>query len=328
MGFLFGSPSQQTSTSSNSLVSGNLAYPTVANSTAPSLGLASDAGNMMASLLGIPGFGTNPSNPAPTSLAPGATVGGNPSPVTSSVGPSFSSPSFMNTILPSSPIGSPKSMNGAPIGMEDLNNSFGSNDGSIGGHIARTIDGINNGSIPDTGAVFGAPGGPTGGPLGVGVPNPVTTPFNPGTPPIVTGGGLPVTNPVSGTPTPVSGTAPSAGSALDDFSNSAGMDFIRSQGVKAIDASQAGKGMLNSGATGQALSDYGTNLGKTYLNNYLQDLGSLAGIGQNQTNSLVDAGRTMASSGTSSGSGTGAKPGLLQTIAGNPGVPAAIAAAA
>jgi hypothetical protein len=111
----------------------------------------------------------------------------------------------------------------------------------------------------------------------------------------------------------IAGNAPtsSAGSALDDFSNSSGMDFIRSQGVKAIDASQAGKGMLNSGATGQALSDYGTNLGKTYLNNYLQDLGSLAGIGQNQTNSLVDAGRTMATSGTSSGTGQGGKPGLL-----------------
>jgi hypothetical protein len=68
-----------------------------------------------------------------------------------------------------------------------------------------------------------------------------------------------------------------------------GYQFNLTQGVKAIDASAASKGLLNSGATGQALTQFGQGLAGNYLNNYVQGLTGLAGLGQNtalQTNAL------------------------------------------
>ena len=133
MGFLTGSPSTQTSSSTNNLVSGNLAFPTVAQSTAPSLGLPSAAGSMMAQLLGIPGFGTNPNNPAPTT-APGATVGSPATPVggfTPSVGGVLQPSSIFGDSAPTA-----KTFVGSPVGQEDLFNGFGSNDGAIGSRLS------------------------------------------------------------------------------------------------------------------------------------------------------------------------------------------------
>src|SRR6516162_886239 len=46
-----------------------------------------------------------------------------------------------------------------------------------------------------------------------------------------------------------------------------GYQFNLQQGVNAIDASAAAHGLLNSGATGKALEQYGQGLGSSYLNN-------------------------------------------------------------
>lgn len=101
--------------------------------------------------------------------------------------------------------------------------------------------------------------------------------------------------------------------ALNAFSNSTGMNFLRDQGVKALEGSQAGKGMLNSGATGQALMQFGQNLGKTHVMSFMDKLLDHSRLGLGAANTLTGAGAW--SKGTSSGSSTGAKPGLVPIAA-------------
>lgn len=125
------------------------------------------------------------------------------------------------------------------------------------------------------------------------------------------------TNPIDQRQPIASSTTPqAAGSGLENFANSAGMQFIRDQGIKSIEGSQAGKGMLQSGATGKALSTFGTNLGKTYLNDYLNHLMDYAGIGSKNAAILGSTGGVSQSTGLSSGSGssTGGKNGLLNNL--------------
>lgn len=105
--------------------------------------------------------------------------------------------------------------------------------------------------------------------------------------------------------------------ALNNWANSAGMQFIRDQGVKAIDGSMAGKGMLQSGATGKALTEYGQNLAQTYLDKYMQQVLGFANLGNDAAKNLAIAGDYSQgkSSGTSSGKSEGAKEGALSKIA-------------
>jgi hypothetical protein len=121
-----------------------------------------------------------------------------------------------------------------------------------------------------------------------------------------------LTAPGAGSPVP---TSAQAGSALDDFSNSAGMGFLRDQGVKAIESSQAGRGLLESGSTGKALSKFGNSLATTYLNDYLQHLTDYAKLGNDSAQTLASAGNynNSQSQGDSTGtsSGTGAKKGMV-----------------
>jgi hypothetical protein len=121
----------------------------------------------------------------------------------------------------------------------------------------------------------------------------------------------PMPSPTGG---PVSGI-----NGLNSFADASGIDFLRDQGVKAIEGSQAGRGMLQSGATGQALAQFGNNLGKTYLNDYIGHLLDLSKLGTANSAVLSDAGKysNALTNSTSSGSGTGGKTGLLQTILGN-----------
>ncbi len=107
--------------------------------------------------------------------------------------------------------------------------------------------------------------------------------------------------------------APNQASALEAFSNSTGMEFMRNQGIKALEGSQAGKGMLQSGATGTKLVDFGTKLGSTYLNQYIDKLFDYSKLGLGGANAMSAAGNVSNSSGT--GNSTGAKDGFVQQAA-------------
>jgi hypothetical protein len=70
-----------------------------------------------------------------------------------------------------------------------------------------------------------------------------------------------------------------SGDAFQNYLNSTGYKFQLGEGIGAIEASQATKGALNSGATLKALQQYGQNLASTTFNNYLNQLGQLSGQG-------------------------------------------------
>jgi hypothetical protein len=104
--------------------------------------------------------------------------------------------------------------------------------------------------------------------------------------------------------------------ALNNFANSAGMQFLRDQGNNQVNSNQAAKGLLQSGDTLKELTKYGQGLGSTYLNDYIKNLGTLGNLGLASGALVSDAGRY----GTSKSSG--AKPGkqgilpTLLTVAG------------
>lgn len=96
-------------------------------------------------------------------------------------------------------------------------------------------------------------------------------------------------------------------SALDNWANSGGMQFLREQGNRQINSNQAARGLLNSGSTLTALTKYGQGLGSTYLNQYMDNLFKLSNLGISSGALLSDMGRY------SKGSQEGAKPGALST---------------
>lgn len=126
------------------------------------------------------------------------------------------------------------------------------------------------------------------------------------------------------------GPASSANSAMQNFANSTGMQFVLGQGTNAIDQGFAGKGMLNSGATAKALEQYGQGVGQTYLNQYMQNMNSLMSQGNEAGRDLAIAGTGGSSTSNSSANGTGStpKPGLLEALGGGQGIGASVAAIA
>lgn len=89
--------------------------------------------------------------------------------------------------------------------------------------------------------------------------------------------------------------------ALENFSNSAGMEFMRDQGNAQINSNQAAKGLLNSGSTLKGLEKYGQGLGQTYLNQYMQNLFGLGNLGLGAGGVMSDAGKTSTADSKSSG---------------------------
>lgn len=74
------------------------------------------------------------------------------------------------------------------------------------------------------------------------------------------------------------GTAPVTDQTKNGFQNylnSTGYQFQLGQGQQAVAGSAAAKGILNSGSTAKALTQYGQNLATGSFNNYLGQLGSL-----------------------------------------------------
>ena len=77
---------------------------------------------------------------------------------------------------------------------------------------------------------------------------------------------------------------------FNNYLNSTGYKFNLQQGQDAISGSAAARGILNSGSTGKALTQYGQNLGTSYFNNYLNSLGGVAGQGLQGAGEIGQAG--------------------------------------
>lgn len=80
--------------------------------------------------------------------------------------------------------------------------------------------------------------------------------------------------------------------AYQNFLDSTGYKTNLNSGVDAINSSQAAKGLLNSGATGKALTRFGQGLGASYFNNYIQQLMGASAQG-------IQAGSAVLGNGTS-----------------------------
>lgn len=121
-------------------------------------------------------------------------------------------------------------------------------------------------------------------------------------------GQAPAPTPVPGaTPTPAA--APNALSptdALNNFANSAGMQFQMQQGANALNNLYAARGQVQSGAAAKALQSYGQNTAlQNYFMPYMGLLGgqqavgaqsgsAIAGVGSNFGNTVADLNGNMA----------------------------------
>jgi hypothetical protein len=82
--------------------------------------------------------------------------------------------------------------------------------------------------------------------------------------------------------------------AMGEVQNLPGFQFARDQGVKALDASAASKGMLRSGNQEQAVQDFGTSLAMRYVQQYLDNLNQQQGAGVNAQAAANNANMTAA----------------------------------
>lgn len=289
------SASQQVSGSQSE----NLAYPALASALMPSLGYVSQGGNMLGALLGLPQTsfnytGQNTLNQPllPTNSATGGitlndvkgampTTGTPPPPGTNPVPTPAPTPTPTPTPTPApSPSPAPGTGGGGGSFMDILRR---------GAQLSNHPELMN--------LSHRATGGPVnaGQPYVVGENQPevfvpqqsgtiipsVQTAQNTGIVPYPTQPNQPY-NPNPGSPS----------DAVNTYANSAGLGFVLDQGQKALSGASAGNGVFNSGATGKALTQYGQNLGKTYLNDYMNRLLDYSKLGLASASSLSGAGST------------------------------------
>jgi hypothetical protein len=69
-----------------------------------------------------------------------------------------------------------------------------------------------------------------------------------------------------------------------------GYQFQLDQGNQMVQRNLAAKGLLNSGAAGKALTQYGQGVAQNYAQQYTGGLQSLAGLGQSATQNVVASG--------------------------------------
>ncbi len=75
------------------------------------------------------------------------------------------------------------------------------------------------------------------------------------------------------------------------FQQSPGYQFAMDQGTRAVMANQAARGLVNSGSTLRALTQFGQGLANQDYGNYMNRQAALAGIGQTATNAGLAAGQ-------------------------------------
>ena len=89
--------------------------------------------------------------------------------------------------------------------------------------------------------------------------------------------------------------------AFDNYKQGAGYNHIMDEGQRAITGTAAGRGLLNSGATARALSDYGQKTASTFFDQYLAKLLAMQQTGMQGGDLLARAGAYSNSSGQSTG---------------------------
>lgn len=87
-------------------------------------------------------------------------------------------------------------------------------------------------------------------------------------------------------------------SGLDAFKNATGFNAQTKAGSQGITGNAAASGLLRSGSTGKALANYGNQMNSQATQNYLGQLGSLAGLGLQSAGLIGQAGQTSSSTGT------------------------------
>jgi hypothetical protein len=329
--------SQSTSNqqSSNASGSANRAYGELNSALAPSLGYVNSAGGMIGALLGLPpstftpqASSTNVLPAMPGAHAPAHTpaTGGSmidklfqdymkqqaAAPVATTPVPGVPAPA-------PAPVAHPPASGGGGLGGSTNYRALGGPVAAgqpyvVGEHQAEVFVPHTSGTIlpsappglPTNTGVAGQAAG-LGGRLGLGD---LAGRFSRGghgmpTPPIMGGG------PIPGTPAPAPGPAappaytppvtPSSADALNSWANSSGQNFILDEGQKAISGASASNGTFDSGATGKALVNYGQNVGKTTLNDYMNHLFDYAKLGLGSASALSGAGGVSQGVGTSSG---------------------------
>jgi hypothetical protein len=86
-----------------------------------------------------------------------------------------------------------------------------------------------------------------------------------------------------------------ATAAMSKFQTSPGYQFSMDQGMRAIDAGAASKGLLHSGATIKAEQTFGTGLADQEFSNYFGRLNSLSNMGLTAAGGISTAGNNLAS---------------------------------
>lgn len=174
--------------------------------------------------------------------------------------------------------GSAGAFNGGMGALANILGIGGGGGGGGSGGTPGTYFDLTHDGIPGDAAAARRAGQPTSG-------------YTPGTP--GTGGGA------GG-----AGGAPGA-DPLSTFFNSAGGQFQLNQGVNAVNANMASRGLLDSGADMKGLENYRQGLASTYLQNYIGDLGNFAKLGLGGGSLVTDAGQQSSGSGNESSGGLG-----------------------
>ena len=91
--------------------------------------------------------------------------------------------------------------------------------------------------------------------------------------------------------TPSNSPAPDQSAILQ---NQPGYQFQMQQGTQAVNRNLSAQGLLQSGAAGKALTNYGQGLAQNYAQQYTGGLSNLAGLGQTATQSTAAAGANAA----------------------------------
>jgi hypothetical protein len=94
-------------------------------------------------------------------------------------------------------------------------------------------------------------------------------------------------------------------SGFDAFKRAIGFDAMAERGSRGVTNNAAAGGLLRSGSSGMALQRYGQELQNETASDYLSQLFSLAGLGNQSAGVLSNAGQRSSSSGNTSSGGLG-----------------------
>lgn len=104
----------------------------------------------------------------------------------------------------------------------------------------------------------------------------------------------------------IGGNSAQQQAAFDTFKNNTGYNAVVNAGTNAILGNAASRGLLNSGATGKALTNYGQQMGQQYVGNFMNQLLGLGQLGNASAGIIGGTGtRSNTTSGGSSKQGLG-----------------------